>query len=367
MFIALMATCFLLVVWLSAAQARDPWSGHGGRGAVMTGHGPERSIGQSAYASGPTIMTKNPTVGKRGLYIIQDEDTLWDLCDLFFGEPWYWPKLWSYNPQLTNPHWIFPGDIIQVREPQPPSRTTIVWSESRYTQRKVDLEILARYVGYLPQRAFEESGQITFARETRETLGEYDEVYIEFAVDTEVKKGQKFTIYRYEKELEHPETDDLVGHKIRHLGVLKVLDADQRFVKALIVRSYEEIYRDDLVTSIFPHDWVVGPVVNKVELESTIVDFHSPGKYVGQYQYVYLDKGRNDGLKRGNRFIIRRRGDGTWDEDPEDDDFPITDFPWEYLGEVMVVEAFESSSLGIVSRTILELEVGEVLYMPKDY
>ena len=317
----------------------------------------------------PTITTKNPTIGARGLYIIQDGDTLWDLCDIFFSEPWYWPTLWSYNPQLTNPHWVFPGDMIQIRKPQLAESTTIVWSESRYSKRKADLEILARYVGYLPDRPFRESGRIAFARESHVTLGEFDEIYIEFGVNTNVKRGERFTIYRGEGELEHPLDDDiLVGHKIRHLGVAKVLNADKKYIKALITRSYEEIQRGDLITSAFPHSWLVGPVTNESEIVATLVDYHQPMQHAGQYQYVYIDKGRNDGVRRGNRFVITRRGDGLWfDGDPDDSDIAITDFPWEHIGEVMVVEAFEDTSLAIVSRTIKELVRGDRLVMEKDY
>jgi nucleoid-associated protein YgaU len=42
-------------------------------------------------------------------YVIQRGDTLWDLSSRYLDSPWYWPKLWSYNPQVENPHWIYPG------------------------------------------------------------------------------------------------------------------------------------------------------------------------------------------------------------------------------------------------------------------
>jgi hypothetical protein len=136
-------------------------------------------------------------------------------------------------------------------------------------------------------------------------------------------------------------------------------------MKALIVKAYEEISRGDLLTPIFPHSWMVRPTRNEVEVTAHIVDYHDPMRYAGQFMYVYLDKGRNDGLQRGNRFIIQRRGDGLWYEDPDED--LAEDFPWEHLGEVMVVEAFETTSLGIVTRSIIELMRGERLYMQPGY
>ncbi len=316
----------------------------------------------------PDIVTKNPTIGRQGLYLVQEGDTLWDLSEVFFGEPWFWPTLWSYNPQVTNPHWIYPGDLLQMQVPRTRGTTsTIVWSESRYSEDKVDLEIFSRYVGYLPDRAFKESGRIAYARESHRTLGEYDEVYIEFAQDVEVKRGERFTIYRNEGPITHPlDADRIVGYKIRHLGIARVLDADQHYVKALILKSYEEIYRDDLITSLFPHSWDVAPRTNEVELVGTLVDHHQPVTFSGQFDYGYIDKGRIDGVERGNRFVVERRGDGLWYDEPPDE-VDLDKFPWEFTGEVMVVEAFEETSLVIVTRAIKELIRGDRLHMKKGY
>jgi nucleoid-associated protein YgaU len=47
-------------------------------------------------------------------YVIQRGDTLWDLSGKYLDSPWYWPKLWSYNPQIENPHWIYPGNPLRL-------------------------------------------------------------------------------------------------------------------------------------------------------------------------------------------------------------------------------------------------------------
>jgi hypothetical protein len=46
-------------------------------------------------------------------YSIRPGDTLWDLSGRFLNNPWYWPKIWSYNPEITNPHWIYPGNLLR--------------------------------------------------------------------------------------------------------------------------------------------------------------------------------------------------------------------------------------------------------------
>ena len=47
------------------------------------------------------------------IHQVNQGDTLWDLCTKYLNSPWYWPKIWSYNPQITNPHWIFPGNELR--------------------------------------------------------------------------------------------------------------------------------------------------------------------------------------------------------------------------------------------------------------
>ncbi len=58
------------------------------------------------------------------VYVVQDKDTLWDISRLLFGAPNYWPKLWSVNFSIQNPHLIRPGNnigFIQGTEASPPS------------------------------------------------------------------------------------------------------------------------------------------------------------------------------------------------------------------------------------------------------
>ncbi len=45
-------------------------------------------------------------------YVVRRGDTLWDVTGRFYGNPWEWPRVWSYNPEITNPHWIYPLDQI---------------------------------------------------------------------------------------------------------------------------------------------------------------------------------------------------------------------------------------------------------------
>src|SRR5438132_3143000 len=55
-----------------------------------------------------------PVPGTPEEYTIQKGDTLWDLSQKFLSNPWYWPKIWSLNPSIENPHWIYPGNKLRI-------------------------------------------------------------------------------------------------------------------------------------------------------------------------------------------------------------------------------------------------------------
>src|SRR5690606_31031664 len=65
-------------------------------------------------ADAPGITADQVSGGNSGVYVVRPGDTLSKISQQLYGQPWQWPKLWSLNTQIQNPHWIYPGDEIRL-------------------------------------------------------------------------------------------------------------------------------------------------------------------------------------------------------------------------------------------------------------
>ncbi|HSM11615.1 MAG TPA: LysM peptidoglycan-binding domain-containing protein, partial [Lysobacter sp.] len=63
----------------------------------------------ATYAMAAEIRRDHPDT-----YVVKRGDTLWDIAGRFLERPWLWPEIWQANPQIANPHLIYPGDVISL-------------------------------------------------------------------------------------------------------------------------------------------------------------------------------------------------------------------------------------------------------------
>ncbi len=320
--------------------------------------------GDSRY--GPAIEVDSDTRQRPpGTYVVIEDDTLWGLSEDNFGDGAFWPTLWSYNPQITNPHWIYPGDLVYLK-PRRQSYTekSIVYAKSRFSEAPRLEQVLARFKGFITERRYRESGKIVSSREEKNLLAEYDEAYLKFSIPKRILPGEEYTIYRPQKAVVHPKTGRRVGWMIKHLGVARVLSVDRTrpYIKSLILESFEEIRRGDLLTKRVWKKEVVHPVENRVKLWTRVFDSFEDQSELGEHNYVIIGAGFKQKVKRGNRLIFRVRGDPMKAGSDKD-----KRYPWENHGEVMIIEPFENTSLAIVLRSLREIHRGDLLEMVQGY
>jgi len=63
----------------------------------------------AAMAQDVSVRTDHPDE-----YVVVKGDTLWDISGKFLQHPWQWPAIWYANPQIENPHLIYPRDRISL-------------------------------------------------------------------------------------------------------------------------------------------------------------------------------------------------------------------------------------------------------------
>ena len=320
-------------------------------------------------------------------------DNLWDLCARYLNNPWYWPRVWSYNPELSNPHWVYPGQIVRFfPSGQLPSQLDTIETSGQFevpdtVEDDIDSELVpgelvsmsgdfvrAKTLGFLKlnRNAYVTKddekglGKIYASREEKEYLSEFDSIYIHFKNAPDVKVGQQYSIMRTIQKIHHPITEKLVGYQIMVLGICQVVKMDESAVTAIITTSVQPIKRGDRIGPLMPQlAKRISPKANSVELRGYVVGSKvGHMTLLGETHMVFIDQGKQQGVEEGNTFDVVRREDslfipGSGKEANRWD----TKVPPEIYGRIMVVDARDNASTGIVIAAMRELRVGDRVYM----
>jgi hypothetical protein len=215
------------------------------------------------------------------LYVIKKGDTLWDLSDEFLKDPYQWPELWQRNQYITNPHLIYPGNLIRLhgkptrvpgkvlREEEAAETATGRISETaKTTEIQGDVEkasVQREEVGEVSGTEGEEIvqifrkgkgvqllileedslGTIVDARYQKRMLCQGDTVYLAMK-ERGPDVGDRFTIFRTTKTLKNPYSKKKT-RKVYVLGSLQVTATKGVLYQAEITDSFDAIWRGDEV------------------------------------------------------------------------------------------------------------------------
>lgn len=315
-------------------------------------------------------------------------DTLWDLSEKYLGSPWYWPKVWSYNPQIDNPHWIYPGNLIrfnpaggEVRAEEMPAQITVEQPASGEVAADderlyLDDELVTvsegktiglvsykdgarlRQESFISPQEFAAAGTLESAFSEKRMLSIYDKVYLRFSDPLAVRLGEAYSVFRVADEIVHPVSGERYGHQVNIVGTVRVTALHADLITGIVESASDEILRGDLVAPLGDFDRALVHRANEREVRGIILASQNPLlPLVGEHHVVFIDKGTRDGVREGNSFEVIRRGDPIGTEGDE------AGQPEEVVGQILVFDVKENASTGIIVRSLKELNVGEEVVM----
>ena len=346
-------------------------------------------------------------------YVVKRGDTLWDIAGRFLQRPWLWPEIWQANPQVKNPHLIYPGDVLSLayldrvamqpgqRSESPVNAVNLSEIEPFLKDLRIvdSLDGLPYVVGLEDDRLRSSRGQVAYIKGLEG-----------------IAPGQRYLVVRPEKryrfveraglccDLFQSEDLDARGDTFRGTGefwtnAVFPSKNTEMLGYELITQSTGTVTRGEvagiqastLVLDAEGRDVRVGDRLIPVEAQPYDLQFfpHPPkeqqkygrltvmsvaDKYRtgGPHDVIAISGGSREGIDNGTVFSIWRRGNSTVDtiKDGLDKDESLTLFeskvrlPDEFAGHAMVFRTFNNVSYALVMSSVKPTMIGYELKHP---
>jgi len=262
-------------------------------------------------------------------------DTLWDLSAKYLGSPWRWTELWERNRFLTNPHYIYPGIRVVVFPPPPkeyamevvepgaePEAASAVAPPpappvaEEPTPPQAPEAVPERRILSITPSEFVRAGEFLLTRpkgigkiagasEVRVVFSEGEKVVL--SLKKEIPAGQLLGVYRVRGPVRAPAGRRVSGYVKYLVGIIQAQGEENGAVIGVIRQSFEELTRTDLISEEIP---AYSPVVldpGKEGLEASVIAGRRENKEFAEGDFIFLDRGSEAGVARGNTFRLFRR------------------------------------------------------------
>ncbi|UJR80074.1 LysM peptidoglycan-binding domain-containing protein [Sandaracinus amylolyticus] len=312
-------------------------------------------------------------------YAVRRGDTLWDITGHFYGNPYEWPRVWSYNPEITNPHWIYPDQSVRLLPEGTPTTIAAPTRGSRVVVRRgVETgTVFLREQGWLDEDALETAGEIVGSPDDHMMLSPFDQAYVRF---DRLPEGQtapqgEYTIFRAIEAGQRTPGEE--GTLVRILGAVRIdsWDPDRRTARATIIEALDPIERGYQVAALPRRFEVVPPARSEIDLDTEIVAALNPTELVGDQQIVFVPVGEEAGVRIGHRFFLVRAGDQWREELAEaqrqaatvDPPSEPEEYPDEVIAEARVVSLRPHSAGLLVTRATVPIAIGDRAQLRRGY
>lgn len=288
----------------------------------------------------------------QGVYhTVQKGDTLWDLSERFYDQPSLWPDLWSNNPDITNPHWIYPGQIVTLylhRSKEWISEGDLSAQEASGDVRRKTISIpFLDQVGFIRKYPMQSSGLIVKGNITGVMVSEGVTVYIKPEPSLSYSVGDRFTVWRNEGLVDNPYkgANQPLGVQHRVLGVVTITQVGKEILTAEVEKSFCDIHSGDLLMPMrdIAATKPIALSQGKSGVTGHIVASEDQRTLIGDGNVVFLDIGKKEGVEVGQVYTAYYHQDAIM----LDDDSPI-DLPDIDAARVLVLNVEDEASTAIV-------------------
>ncbi len=366
----------------------------------------------AAYATAAEWRGDHPDT-----YVVKRGDTLWDISARFLKKPWLWPEIWQANPQIKNPHLIYPGDVISLayldrlavqpgpRQAAPINAIPLDQIEAFLKDLRVvdEFEQLPYVVSLEEDRLRGSQGQVVYVRglagaqpgqrylivrptqrytQTRRTSNGQ---YLPFKEDLDFRGKRLLT---QTADLDTGWTNmvlsegplELLGYELARVNLGTVTRGEVANVEAstvLLDEAGREVRIGDRLIPVDAtgYDLQFFPHAPKAQLpigKAQVLAVADMDRYGGPRDVIAISAGARDGIDNGTVFSIWRNGSNVIDkvEYGEDRSYQSVpkksrvQLPDEFAGHVMVFRTFDKMSYGLVMEGIKPTKVGYTLKHP---
>jgi hypothetical protein len=336
------------------------------------------SIGSVAQADTVRLAPDHPE-----RYVVIRGDTLWDISARFLEDPWMWPEIWHINPEIANPHLIYPGDIIRLEyvdgkpvlrleRPGVSDLRTVKFSPTaRVTVLEsaiptIPMDAIGQFLKYpriVTDQELEDSPYIVASSEDRLISGTGNKVYARGIGDESVTR---YDIVRRGQVYRNPDNRrDILGYEAIHVGYATVtrggdpstLVIEQAEREVLAGDRLLPLGEDEINQYFLPH-------APADEVEGKILSVLDGLARIGQYQVIALSKGADAGLEPGHVLAVHQTGEVIRDNFTTQRASRKVQLPNERTGTVMLIRVFDRVSYALVMEAARDLRVLDTVTRP---
>jgi len=349
---------------------------------------PDVTIAEPAYAEASDepveIQRDHPD-----RYVVVKGDTLWDISARFLKSPWLWPEVWHINPNIRNPHLIYPGDVVVlhyvdgkpyltlegqagITPPVPKGMKTVKLSP------QIRTEPLQKSISTIPRSAIEpflfnhrvvsrqtlkSAPYIVSTFEQHLVAGSGETIYVRNLKNPQVGG---FQVVREGKIYTHPDTGEILGYEAENLAESRLIregKAKNELASLTITRTFLEVLNGDKLLPMERRERSITflPKEPDQEVNGHIISVLKGVGNVGRHDVVVVTLGAREGMQSGDVLAIYQQGKIVRDIFANGEPVKL---PAERAGLLMIFRVFDKVSYGLVMEAERALHVLDTVHNP---